>query len=181
MHIRQNHMPVTADPTVVANPAHHATRRSRGRKGAVIIVAALLLATAGAVTSAWWTGTGTGVGTATTGTSTKFTIASATAVGTITPDGPGQTVEFTVTNPGPETETLTNVAVTLADSAGAAWVPTDGCLFADYAVAMTTAPTYAAIAKDRSLTGTVTVTLEDTDFNQDACQGQVVPLYFVAS
>ena len=59
---------------------------------------------------------------------TAFTIDSETAVGTILPGGPGQTVVFTVHNPGPGTQSLTLVTVELANPrrgrvGPACWVP----------------------------------------------------------
>ncbi len=160
---------------------HTTTTRIRGKKRTAIVLATLLTVVGAGSAFAYWTATGTGTGEATTGESTAFVITSETAVGEITPGGPGETVDFTVTNPGSGTEYLSNVTVTLADTDGTAWVPATDCLIADYSVSVTTAPVYGEIAAGGSLTGTVTVTLANTAVNQDACQGQVVPLYFVAS
>lgn len=157
-----------------------ATTSSRRKRGTVIATAAVLTLAGAGAAFAYWTSTGTGSGTATTGTSTAFTIASDPAVGTITPGGVGQTVEFTVTNPADTAQYLTSVAVTLAGADGVAWVPAVGCSIDDYVATVTTAPTAADIPAGGTATGTATVTLTNTGVNQDACQGQTVPLYFSA-
>lgn len=130
---------------------------------------------------AFWTSTGTGTGEATTGQSVALTISSDEAVGTISPGGAGQTVEFTVTNPGPGVQSLSSVTVTMADAQGEAWLPPEGCSIDDYTASITTAPTYGVLQVDGTATGTATVTLANTGVNQDACQGATVPLRFVAA
>ena len=158
-----------------------ATSIRRGKKRITIgIIAVLTLAGAGAAV-AYWTSTGTGTGSATTGESVAFTITSEDAVGTIAPGNAGQTVEFTVTNPGEGSQNLTAVTVELADADGVAWVPAGDCQIADYTATISTPPVYGQIAAGGSVTGTATVTLTNTAVNQDDCQGQDVPLYFEAS
>lgn len=158
-----------------------ASTNSRRKKRIIISVLAVLTLSGAGVAFAYWTSGGTGSGQATTGSSTALTITSEDAVGTIAPGNAGQTVDFTVTNPGPGVQSLTNVTVAMAGPTGTPWVPPTGCLIADYTVAITTAPTYGAIPVSGTRTGTATVTLANTTANQDACQGQAVPLHFVAS
>jgi hypothetical protein len=133
------------------------------------------------VAFAFWTSTGSGDGSAETGTSVAFTIAADPAVGTIAPGGAGQTVDFTVTNPGPGVQSLSNVTVTMASTTGVAWVPPAGCDIADYTASVTTQPVDGEILVGDSVDGQATVTFANTATNQDACQGQTVPLYFTAS
>ncbi len=169
---------------MAATDSHHmTTTRIRGKTRTAIVLAAILTIVGAGSAYAYWTATGTGTGEATTGVSTAFVVTTEPAVGEITPGGAGQTVAFTVTNPLTSTSALylTLVTVTLADVTGTAWVPATGCLIADYSVSVTTAPTYGDIAVGDSVTGTATVTLANTGLNQDACQGQTVPLYFEAS
>ena len=154
----------------------------RFRTKTVVIVAGITLSVAGSgIAFAYWTSTGSGSGSATTGTSAAFTIAADPPVGVISPGGAGQTVIFTVTNPGPGIQSLAAVNVAIATGPGAPWVPPTGCLLADYSATITTAPTAGAIAVGGNRTGTATVTLANTGANQDACQGEAVPLYFTAS
>ena len=152
----------------------------RCKRYTMALVALLTISGAGAA-FAYWTSSGSGTGAATTGTSVAFTITSQTAVGTIAPGSAGQTVAFTVTNPGPGTQQLTAIAVTTAGPTGVAWVPTGSCLAADYTATISTPPAFGPIAALGTVTGTATVTLASTAANQDDCKGQSVPLYFAAS
>jgi hypothetical protein len=154
---------------------------SSGRKRIITAVTATLLILGGGVAFAYWTSGGTGSGTATTGASTAFTITAAPPVGTIAPGNEGQTVAFTVTNPGDSPQYLTQVTATLADVNGVPWVPTGDCLVEDYTVVVSTPAPVGDIAGGGSVGGVVTVTLANTALNQNTCQGQDVPLYLVAS
>jgi hypothetical protein len=156
------------------------TMSRRNKRFALALATVLTLGGAGAG-FAYWTSTGSGTGSASTGASVAFTIASDPAVGTIAPGSAGQTVDFTVTNPGPGTQNVFGVSVTMADSTGAAWVPDGDCDIADYTATITTAPTFGPIPAGGTTDGTATVTLTNTGSDQDDCQGQTVPLYFVAS
>lgn len=154
---------------------------SHGRKRIVIAFLAIFALAGAGIAFAYWTSTGSGAGSATTGESGAFTITSDPAIGAIAPGNAGQTVDFTVTNPGGSAQYLTSVAVTLATADGTPWVPAVGCDIADYTATVTTAPPAGDIPAAGFVEGTATVTLANTGVNQDACQGQEVPLYFVAS
>jgi hypothetical protein len=155
---------------------------TRFRTKTVAIVTGITLSLAGGgIAFAYWTSTGTGTGSATTGASVALTITADTAVGTIAPGSAGQTVQFTVANPGPGVQNLTSVTVAIATGAGVPWVPPTNCLLADYTAAITTAPTPGPMAVNATRTGTATVTLANTGLNQDACKGASVPLYFTAA
>jgi len=158
-----------------------ATTQSRRKRGVVIAIAAALILGGSGAAFAYWSSSGTGTGGATTGESVAFTITSEDAVGTIAPGNAGQTVDFTVTNPGPGTQYLALVTVALATSEGTEWAPPAGCDFADYSATITTVPPAGSIVAGGFVEGTVTVTLANTAENQDACQNAAVPLYFVAS
>ncbi|MCS5719778.1 hypothetical protein N1027_16715 [Herbiconiux sp. CPCC 205763] len=153
----------------------------RGKKRITIGVIALLTVAGAGAAFAYWTSTGSGTGAATTGESVAFTITSETAVGTIAPGNAGQTVDFTVTNPGEGSQYLTTVTVALATAAGVPWVPAGDCSIDDYVATISTAPPAGQIAAGASVDGTATVTLTNTAENQNDCQGQTVPLYFEAS
>ena len=155
------------------------TMSRRKKRFTLALVVVLMLSGAGAA-YAYWTSTGTGEGTAQTGTSVAFTIDADDPVGTISPGGAGQTVAFTVTNPGPGVQSLTSVTVSLADADGP-WAPPTGCLLADYTATITTAPAPGTIAAGGTKSGTATVTLANTGVNQNACKDAVVPLLFTAS
>ena len=162
------------EPVLEKNP-------SRGKKRTAIILAAALTLTGAGISFAYWTSTGTGTGTATTGESVAFEITSEPGEGELAPGSAGQTVDFTVTNPGEGTQNLTEVTVEIADETGAPWVPPEGCEAADYTATVTSAPTAGEIAPGGSVDGTATVMLDNTAENQDACQGAEVPLLLTAS
>jgi hypothetical protein len=154
---------------------------TRKRRLGALVAAAVFVAISGGVAFAYWTGTGTGVGTATTGTSSSFTVTSTAPVGAaLVPGGGSQTVTFTVLNSAAVSQTLSAVAVTVANANGSTWVATAGCSVADYAVG---APVFVAgaIAAGADVVGTVTITMNNLSTNQDACQGVTAPLYFAAS
>ncbi len=149
----------------------------------VASIAALSVAGAGAA-FAYWTSSGKGDGTATTGTAVQFVITEGAKAGNLAPgDLAGQTVVFSVSNPGPGQLYLGTVAVTLADAAGVAWVPPTGCLIGDYTATVTTQPTAGtmAVGAGAARTGVATVVSANSALNQDACKDAVVPLHFVAN
>ncbi|HSV40140.1 MAG TPA: hypothetical protein VLI04_15380 [Nocardioidaceae bacterium] len=154
---------------------------SRSKRLVVLAITAVLTVAGAGIAFAYWTSTGTGVGSASTGDSVAFTIESDSPVGTIEPGSAGQTVAFTVTNASSGGQYLSGVTVAMAGPTGVAWVPAAGCDIDDYTATITTAPATGTIAAGASRNGTVTVTLANTGVNQDACQGESVPLYFVAS
>jgi len=156
------------------------TMSRRKKRFTFVLIAGLVLSGAG-VAFAYWTARGTGDGEAQTGTSVDFTIAADPAVGTISPGGAGQTVDFTVTNPGPGILQLSDVTVIMASANGVPWVPDGACDVADYSASVTTQAAEGEIQAGDSVDGQATVTLANTAVNQDACQGQPIPLYFTAS
>jgi hypothetical protein len=161
---------------------HRGRIASGSRRIATLSVAAALVAGGGGAALAFWTSTGTGTGAATTGTSTDFTVTSGAATGNPLTPGTDQSVPFTVTNVATSTQQLSSVDVTIADPDGTPWDNGAGCTFADYTVTVDTPlQPYGAIAASGTVDGTVTVTMLDAAGNQDACQGESVPLHFVAS
>ena len=146
-----------------------------------IVTAALVLGGGGAA-FAYWTSIGSGTGSAQTGTSKPFEVLQTTRTGDpLTPGGPTQTVTFTVTNPGTGTQKLRAVAVTAASSADVPWSIT-GCSAADYEISPATiVDGFREIAGSGKVFGSVTITMKNGDYDQSACKGVTVPLYFSAS
>jgi hypothetical protein len=158
-----------------------AKTKSRRKRSLTFVLVAILVLTGAGLAFAFWTAGGTGDGDAQTGTSVDFTIAADPAMGMIFPGGAGQTVDFTVTNPGPGSLHLNDVSVTMASATGVPWVPSGGCDIADYTASITTQPVEGEIPAGESVDGRATVTLANTAVNQDDCQGQAIPLFFTAS
>ena len=153
-----------------------------GKKRATVVAVTAALVLIGGVAFAYWTSSGSGTGSGTTGTSTEFTVAGGAVTGPdLTPGGASQSVAFTVTNTGTGSQDLTSVTAIVADENGDPWVSVPaGCTAADYTVG-TPAITYGEIAGGGSVSGTVTLTMNNLTSNQDACKDLAVPLYFVAS
>lgn len=155
-----------------------AQRISRTKKLLVIAaVGALSLGGAGAA-FAYWTSTGSGDGAATTADPVEFVITAEDAEGFLAPGSAGQTVAFTVTNPGPGTLYFGSITITMADADGVPWVPNGNCNLGDYSLDLTTLPQQGELDATEFSSGVVTVTLANTNLNQDDCQGQTVPLHF---
>ncbi|WP_436498604.1 hypothetical protein [Actinokineospora sp. HUAS TT18] len=151
------------------------------RRTTVIIATVATVVVGGGIAYAYWSSTGYGSGSATTGTSSAFVVSSSPPTGAaLTPGGPTQTMSFTVTNPSSGSQTLANVAISVANTDGTAWTAVEGCSALDYAVGVPTIA-YGPIAPSGMVTGTVTIGMNNLDSNQDACQGITAPLYIVAS
>lgn len=147
---------------------------------AVVATAALVLLGSGSA-FAYFTSTGTGTGAGSTGTSSLFTVTGGAVTGAaLTPGSPSQTLAFTVTNPGTGSQNLSSVVASIAGAAGTTWVAVTGCSAADYAVGIP-AIAYGQIAPGGSVTGSVTVTMNNLSTSQDACKNVAYPLYFAAS
>ena len=153
-----------------------------GKRRATVVAMTAVLVLVGGLAFAYWSSSGSGTGAGTTGTSSNFTVAGGAVTGpALTPGGASQSVAFTVANPGTGTLSLTSVTVAVAAAGGVAWVSDpEGCTAADYTLGAP-AITYGQIAGGDSVSGTVTLTMNNLSTNQDACQGLAVPLYFVAS
>ena len=152
---------------------------------AAIVTVALALASG--VAYAYWTSGGTGDGTATAGTSVNFTVAlEAPAPSNLLPGGSDQDIKVKVSNTASFAQTLSAVAVTIANTDGTAWTKTVGtstCSKDDFSVSAQTVTKTSLLAT----TGSVVVTaakihmLDLPTVNQDACKNASVPLHFVAS
>lgn len=153
------------------------------RKKSVALIAAAGLTVAGTgVAFAYWTAQGDGVGAATTGEVTAFEITSEAPDGPDLAPGsdPGQTIDFTVTNPGTGNQLLSAVNVRVANADGSTWLAVPGCSAADYSVGITSVstPLPTVVAPAGTVTGVATITMNNLGTNQDACQDVTVPLYF---
>lgn len=152
---------------------------TRKRRVTAVVVAGTLVAVGGGGAFAYWTSQqGSGSGSASTGDSVAFVVTSVAGDDPLlTPGGPAQVIDFTVTNPGTGSQSLTLVTARILEDGGTTWNDVTGCTAADYSVA---APviTYGQIAGGGELDGTVSVTMLNSEANQDACQDATVPLWF---
>jgi hypothetical protein len=163
--------------------------RFRKRTWVLLGVVAVIAAMASVGAYAYWTSTGSGTGSATVGTDTPWEVTTAAATGgPLTPDGPAQSIDYTVTNNSTGTQRLANVAISVANANGSAWDGPGTCSAADFEVNGAAAGTayddtslagdFAAAADD---TAPITIQMIDTGANQNDCRGVTVPLYLFAS
>ena len=152
-----------------------------------------IIAVVAAVTAvggyAYWTSTGSGEGSATVGTDTPWQVDTDPATGgPLTPDGPSQTVGYTVTNNSTGHQSLANVAISVANPDGSPWDGPGTCSAADFEVNAAAAgtayndPTLAQnFAPGFADSTSITVQMIDTGVNQNDCRNAIVPLYLFAS
>jgi hypothetical protein len=155
----------------------------------------VLVAAGSGAAFAYWSSTGNGGGTAKSSANVPFTVSTTTATGDpLTPGGSSQTIAFTVTNPGTGTQNLSKLAATVATTVGTGASATPGtwsignpgatCSAADYTVV---GPIFAVgsglgqIAGGASVSGTVSISMNNLAGNQDGCKNVSVPLFFAAS
>jgi hypothetical protein len=155
---------------------------TRKRRFTALVAAVALIGIGGGAAYAFWTGGGSGAGGATTGASGGFTVAGqplAEGAPLLTPGGPAQTVTFTVTNDGTGGQYLNGVTAIIGLDAEGTW-DAAGCSAADFTVAT---PVIVAgdLAGGAVRTGTVDVSMVDSDVDQVGCQNVVAPLYFTAN
>lgn len=145
-------------------------------------IAALALA-AGAY--AYFSGGGSGTGKASVGTTKGFTVTvGSDSSGSVYPGYGSETLGYTVKNNSNGTQNLARTAVVVAAdgtgniTSGGTAVP--GCL-ASWFAAADTAPAYGEIQGGQSVTGHVTVTMNDAGVSQDACQNASPDITVTAS
>jgi len=172
------------------------------KKLAAIAITAGVALTASAA-FAYWTSSGSGTGSATAGSDSEWVVASTTPSDAplLTPGGPTDTINFSVTNASTGHQQLDSVEISVANADGTPWDGLGNCSAADFSVGgadagdtysvsphADLAPASAALTTD---TYSSTVSLQmvnrtdavagDGSGNQDDCRGVSVPLYISAS
>jgi hypothetical protein len=138
---------------------------------------------------AYFTSTGTGSGSASVGTSTTWQVTTLSATGgPLTPGGPTESITYKVKNNSSGSQSLANVAISVANADGSAWTAVSGCSKSDFAIDGASAgltfndtSQAANLAPGATATGTITLQMVDSGSNQDGCKGATVPLYLSAS
>ncbi len=107
-----------------------------------------------------------------------WTVTPGTVVGgPIYPGAGSETITFTVLNNSSGAQALNTAVASVNSSSGnitQSGVPVSGCLAADF-TAVAAAPTpafHTSIAGGNTATDVVTVTMQDSGINQNACQGK---------
>ncbi|HEX7289728.1 MAG TPA: hypothetical protein VF250_01265 [Conexibacter sp.] len=139
------------------------------RKRILVPVAAIAALAVAGIAVAYFTASGTGSGTATVGTVSDVTITDVTLPDTLYPGG-STSVRFTINNTS--ADTAVNVDKVVADTrygtTGVDGLPR-GCDAADFSFGDVTVS--ESISANGSTTGTGTLSMANTNANQDACQG----------
>ena len=143
--------------------------RKLTRKRFIIPLAAIAALAVASVAFAFFTSSGTGSGTASVGSDAGVTIDPVTITGTLYPGGPAASVDFTVNNTS--TDTAVHVAKVVVDSID---TPTD-CPAADFSFGDVTLN--ADIAAGDSAPGSGSLSMANTNVNQDACKSGTVTLH----
>jgi hypothetical protein len=150
-------------------------RRILRKRTAVAVSVVAMLAVAGAA-FAYFSSTGSGTGSAHVGSSTAFTVAVSPGTGgPLYPGAGSESLAYTITNPSTGGQNLSATAVSMVNdgsgnivSGGAA---VSGCKVADFHP-VDVPPAYGNMLGGSTKSGSVTVTMSDSGFNQDACQGK---------
>jgi hypothetical protein len=157
-------------------------------------VIALILGTAVAAfltvgAYAYFTSTGNGSGSASVGTSTTWSVTTLSATGgPLTPGGPTESITYKVKNNSSGSQSLANVAISVANADSSAWTAVSGCSKSDFSIDGAGAgltfndnAQAANLAPGATATGSITLQMVETGSNQDGCKGATVPLYLSAS
>lgn len=144
------------------------------KKIAAVGAAAAIIGSAG-IAVAYWTQGGSGSGSAATGTTTDVTVNQLTTVEGMYPGMSAVTLSGNFDNPNPGPVKVGSVTATLGT------LPA-GCVAADFTIGGT-AVVNAEIASGTgvgSWTG-LTIQMNNTSVNQDACKVQTIPLVYAVS
>ncbi|HEX3898947.1 MAG TPA: hypothetical protein VHW74_07225 [Mycobacteriales bacterium] len=144
------------------------------KKAAAVLGAGVIALTSGGVALAYWTSSGSGAGTAATGTTANVTVNETTPTTTLYPGG-SVPLAGTFNNTNSSAIKVGTVTATVGT------LPT-GCVAADFTISGT-APVNAEIPTGSNV-GTwagLTLTMNDTSANQDACKSQTIPVTYSVS
>jgi hypothetical protein len=138
---------------------------------------AAVLGGGGMLAFAYFTSTGAGTGNATVGSASHWTVAAAAPTGPALLPGFGtDTVTYTVTNPSSGHQGFNTTTAALTTDANGGVYDTvnhqyvDGCL-ATWFTVVNTAPAAADVPGGNSVSGSLTISLNNVNSAQDACQG----------
>jgi hypothetical protein len=158
--------------------------RVTGRKKRIIITTAAIMAVGTGAAFAYWSAAGTTTVKAETGKSVAFKVSSTFPdVVALTPGGPTQSAEFTITNENTGVQKLSGLVVKVANADGTPWTTATGCSADDFKVI---GPLFSPgdglreIEGNKSVSGKVLIQMVNLPKDQDGCQGVSVPLHFAA-
>ena len=159
------------------------------RRGLVVGTAVLGIVSLGVAAFAYWTSSNSAPASATVASGQTWTVSvSPVSTGDLSPNGPSDTIGYTVTTNGTGNQYLSSADISVANADGTPWNPSGSCTAADFSVGGAAAgATYhdttnsGDIAGNRVLTGQVSLKMVDQQWNQNGCKGVTVPLRVFAS
>ena len=150
-------------------------------------LAAGLVMGAGGIAAAYFTATGTGNGSGSVGSSTPWAVVVAnTASATLTPGGPGETIDFTVTNPSTGHQYLQKVTISITTFSDQSNTGLPACTQTTFYLTGSTAQSQSRAvttneASGATYSGSVVLYLKTNGGNQDNCEGVTVPIHVSAT
>lgn len=159
----------------------HSQRRKNSKRAAAVVLGLGLVAAGGSAAFSYWTTPGTGTGTAATGTVSPVTItATSAAVTRLYPGGPAQSISGSFVNPNPGKVYIHQVSVAISGVTGG--VGTPACTAADFVLTQP-ATTNAQITAGTAVAawGPATITMVNSDTDQNACKNATVQLTFTSN
>jgi hypothetical protein len=144
------------------------------KKAAAVLGAGVIALTSGGVALAYWTSSGTGTGTAATGTTANVTVNETTPTTTLYPGG-SVALAGTFDNTNSSAIKVGTVTATVGT------LPT-GCVAGDFTITGTGVVNAEIDAGSNvGAWSGITLAMNDTSANQDACKSQTVPVTFSVS
>jgi hypothetical protein len=141
-------------------------------------VATLAVAAVAAVGYAYWTADGTGTGSVSTGSTSAITVKQTSTISNLYPGGPAQTLSGNFDNPNSGSIYVGSVTASVSSVDKATGV-TGTCSKDDYIIGGTANVDNRVPAGNAKGAWTgLTIRLDDTNTNQDACKGATVNIAY---
>ena len=149
------------------------------RKKSVIVLGAFGSVLVGSAAYAYWTSTGSGTGTATAGASATYVVQATVASTPLTPGGAPAEVTVNVTNPAAGAQQVNQIVLSVtAIAPGRSNEAKPACAIGDFEltnpVTNPTAPLPRSLGSGATAAWAGTITLKNTEANQDNCQGVTI-------
>lgn len=145
------------------------------KRFALVATTTAAILVGGGMAAAYWTTSGSGTGSATAGTSVDVTVSQDSTVEDLYPGGPSQALDFTINNPGPATQYISSVSISVASTSNA------GCDADDFDVTQPTITPGQLAVGDTAYLSTATgaaISMKNLSTNQDACKGMTINLAY---
>jgi hypothetical protein len=150
-------------------------RRHLTKKRSILLGAAASLAVA-AVAVAFWTSSGSGSGTAATGTAGNVTVNQTSTVSGLYPGGPAQTLSGDFTNANGFSVNIASITATVSATSDETACPTS-----NFVIGGSAGPYTVPDGTNVGSWSGLTVALQETNANQDGCQGKSITVSYTAN